>query len=90
MHTGRIASGDQFIASVAQRVRIVEQFGALAAEMEGAAMAQACARMGVPWAVVRSISDSADAGAVADFPAFLGMAAERGVALARELVRGGA
>lgn len=90
VHTGRIASGDQFIASVAQRVRIVEQFGALAAEMEGAAMAQACARMGVPWAVVRSISDSADAGAVADFPAFLGMAAGRGVALARELVRGGA
>ncbi|WP_374928698.1 5'-methylthioadenosine/adenosylhomocysteine nucleosidase [Kytococcus sedentarius] len=90
VHTGRIASGDQFIASVVQRGRIVEQFGALAAEMEGAAMAQACARMGVPWAVVRSISDSADAGAVTDFPAFLDMAAHRGVALARELVRGGA
>lgn len=90
VHTGRIASGDQFVASQAARARIVEQFGALAAEMEGAASAQACARIGMPWAVVRSISDDADAGAVEDFPAFLDRAAQRGVELARELARSGA
>lgn len=87
VHTGRVASGDQFVASEAARARIHEVFGALAAEMEGAATAQACARMGLPWAVVRSISDSADEGAVEDFPAFLEMAARRGEALVRQVVR---
>ncbi|WP_462418292.1 5'-methylthioadenosine/adenosylhomocysteine nucleosidase [Kytococcus sp. Marseille-QA3725] len=87
VHTGRIASGDQFISAADQQARLRETFGALAAEMEGAATAQACARMGVPWAVVRSISDSADEEAVVDFPAFLDMAAVRGEQIVREVVR---
>jgi adenosylhomocysteine nucleosidase len=69
-HRGRIASGDQFIASHDQSRRIAAQFGAIAVEMEGAATAQVCAKLGVPFAILRWISDTADDAAVDDFPAF--------------------
>lgn len=76
VHTGRIASGDQFIADAAAADRIRATFGAIATEMEGAAVAQAAARLGIPLALARWISDTADEGAVADFPSFLAHAAE--------------
>lgn len=85
VHEGRIASGDQFIASPEQRARITGEFAALAAEMEGAAMAQACTRIGLPFAVVRSISDTADGTAVEDFPAFLHRAGALGADLCRHV-----
>ncbi|MDN5996233.1 phosphorylase family protein, partial [Acidipropionibacterium jensenii] len=59
-----------------------------AVEMEGAALAQAASHLGVPFAVVRILSDSADGDAVQDFPAFLAEAAERDRQLARMLVVG--
>lgn len=54
---GRVASGDQFIAAEEDRRRIAEGFGALCCEMEGAAIAQAATANGVPFVVVRAISD---------------------------------
>jgi adenosylhomocysteine nucleosidase len=39
--------------------------------MEGAAVAQVCDQYAVPFAVVRTISDSADESSVHDFPRFL-------------------
>jgi adenosylhomocysteine nucleosidase len=45
--------------------------GALAVEMEGAAVAQVCHDLGLPFAVMRAISDRADAQAHVDFMAFL-------------------
>lgn len=54
---GRVASGDQFVASEGERLRITKAFGALCCEMEGAAIAQAATLNGVPFAVVRVISD---------------------------------
>ena len=68
---GVIASGDQFIADPGRKAQIVGRFGAVACEMEGGAVGQVCAANGVPFAVVRTISDSADGGAVGDYPAFV-------------------
>ncbi|AXE38900.1 Aminodeoxyfutalosine nucleosidase [Acidipropionibacterium virtanenii] len=85
---GTIASGDQFIADPARVTWLRAQFDASAVEMEGAALAQAASRLGVPFAVARILSDSADGAAASDFPAFLARAAERDRELAHELVSG--
>ena len=78
---GRIASGDVFVADPLRAAQVREGFGASCAEMEGAAVAQVCARWGLPWVVVRSVSDSADQSAEVDFRAFTAVAAERAVAV---------
>lgn len=57
---GRIATGDQFVCTQEARERIIGDFGALCCEMEGAAIAQACWRNGIPFVIVRAISDKAD------------------------------
>jgi adenosylhomocysteine nucleosidase len=72
LHQGLIISGDQFVnghdAVAALRRDLPE---ALAIEMESGAIAQVCHDYGVPCAVLRIISDSADDNAHVDFPAFL-------------------
>ena len=73
---GVIASGDQFIASENQKDRIIEEFNAVAAEMEGASIGHVCTMANKPFAVLRAISDGANDGSVKDFPAFVEMAAE--------------
>ncbi len=72
VHRGLIISGDQFVAS-AEGVRALRDAlpNALAVEMEGAAIAQVCHEYGVPCAVVRTISDTADDHAPASFVSFL-------------------
>lgn len=80
---GRIASGDRFVGDSAFARDIVANFGADCAEMEGAAVAQVCARWGVPWTIVRSISDSADHDASVDFRAFTKTSAARAEAVVR-------
>lgn len=61
---GTIVSGDFFISDSALKNELITRFGADAAEMEGAAIAQTAYLSGVPFAVVRAISDSADEEAV--------------------------
>lgn len=85
--TGRIASGDQFIAS-SEKVRwLRETFEASCAEMEGAATAQVCARAGIPFVIIRSISDSADHQAQISFQEFTPLAAKRAKRVVRAMVR---
>ena len=84
---GPIVSGDQFIAQAEKVAWLRATFGASAVEMEGAALAQAASHLGVSFAVVRILSDSADGDAVADFPAFLNDAAHRGRDLAHALAK---
>ena len=45
--------------------------GTLAVEMEGAAVAQVCHEFGVPFAIIRTISDRADDAAHVDFQRFI-------------------
>lgn len=58
--TGVIASGDVFVDDGALKRRIVEETNAAAAEMEGAAIAQTAAANGVPFVILRVISDLAE------------------------------
>ncbi len=74
---GTIASGDQFIASSEKKAKIRENFGAVACEMEGAAIGHVCYVNNVPFAVLRAISDSADDSSHMDYGEFLALAAER-------------
>ena len=57
---GTIASGDQFISSKEKKEFIENTFAAAACEMEGASLAQVCSDNGVPFLVIRAISDKAD------------------------------
>lgn len=68
---GRILSGDQFIGDPEAARRLREQFGGACVEMEGAAVAHVCRRNGVPFVVIRAMSDRADGSAPDDFAAFI-------------------
>ena len=78
---GLIASGDQFIATTAEKAASAKQFGAIACEMEGAAIAQVCYVNKTPLCVIRAISDSLDGDGAMEYPAFLSLAADRAVNL---------
>ena len=72
VHRGLVVSGDRFIASHEALFALRDALpDALAVEMEGAAIAQVCYEHDVPCAVVRTISDTADAAAPASFAEFL-------------------
>lgn len=83
---GRVASGDRFVRSPAERQRIASTFGALCCEMEGAAIAQVCQANGVPCAIVRAISDTADGSDAVDYPTFEAAAARQCAAITRRLL----
>ena len=57
-------------------VRIVSTFGGLCTEMEGGAVAQTAYLNGIPFIVLRAISDEADDSATVDFPTFSKKASE--------------
>ncbi len=86
--TGLVVTGDQFISSREVKDRLVTMFHGDCAEMEGAAVAQASYLNGLPFVIIRAISDKADdsAGEI-DFPAFEKQAAEHGAKLAAEFIR---
>ena len=74
---GRVASGDQFICSREQKEMIIANTQAICAEMEGASIAHAAYRNGVPFVILRAISDKADDSAEMDYPTFEAIAAQR-------------
>jgi adenosylhomocysteine nucleosidase len=89
VHQGAVGTGDSFVYRPDQVAQIRERFGenrVACVEMEGAALAQVCRRFGVPFLIVRSLSDvpAAGVGNHLDFPVFL----RRAAANAARLVRG--
>ena len=80
---GRVASGDQFVCEQALKDKIIAVTGASCTEMEGAAIAQAAYRNGVPFVIIRAISDKADNSADMDYPTFERIAAHRCAAVTR-------
>jgi adenosylhomocysteine nucleosidase len=72
VHRGLIGSGDQFVSSRSHLTRLTTSLsGLLAVEMEGAAVAQVCFELGVPFAVIRTVSDNANEDAATDFMRFV-------------------
>lgn len=84
--TGRVVSGDVFVASDDTKERIVRHFGGLCAEMEGAAIAQTAYLNQISYVIIRAISDKADGSASVDYPAFEKKAIAHSVRLVKNLI----
>ncbi len=83
---GTVASGDQFISDRAVKERIVKNFGAIACEMEGGAVAHAAHLNGTPFIILRAISDSADGSSHMDYPTFLPLAAAQSYKMMKKFI----
>ena len=85
LHEGLVVSGDRFVSSARESAVLRAALpDALAVEMEGAAVAQVCADLCCPFAVLRTISDRADDAAHLDFTRFI---AEIAAEFSRDIVR---
>ena len=84
---GRVLSGDQFIADRATVKWLHETLKGVCVEMEGAAVAQVCHMHGIPHVIIRSISDRADGSAHVNFEVFKDKAAQKSMAIVREMLR---
>lgn len=84
--TGRVATGDQFVASQEVKDRIVNNFQALCTEMEGVGIAHAAYLNKLPYVIIRAISDKADNSAEMDYPTFEKLAIAHSVKLVKNLL----
>lgn len=82
--TGTIASGDKFIASYEDKNRIVDSFGAIACEMEGASIGQTCYVNNVSFGILRAISDGE--GAQLDYQEFAPLAAKQSIEIVKKFI----
>jgi len=84
---GTVLTGDAFVNCETTRRRLHGGFAAQAVEMEGGAVAQVAERFGIPWVVVRCLSDLAGATSHMDFGAFLPVAAANAATVVRRIVQ---
>lgn len=84
--TGRIASGDQFIANIEKIHWLDQEFGAISCEMEGASIAQVCYLNAIPFVVIRSISDNANNGAHMDYAKFVPIAVKNSTKIIKQML----
>ena len=84
---GRVASGDQFVAVKELKEKIIANTQGLCTEMEGAAIAQTAYRNGIPFVILRAISDKADDSAQMDYPTFERIAAHRCAEVTKSLAK---
>jgi adenosylhomocysteine nucleosidase len=68
---GKLVSGDSFIASTVKRKWLRDTFHADAVDMVSAGIARACEANGVPYVIIRILSDNADESAAAAFTKFV-------------------
>lgn len=84
---GTVATGDCFVGDVRKKAWIADTFGAVACEMEGAAIGQVCYVNRIPFAVIRAISDGADGDSEEDYTAFLAKAAANSIKVLRRVLK---
>lgn len=85
--TGRIASGDQFVANIEKIQWLDKEFGAISCEMEGASIAQVCYLNSIPFVVIRSISDNANNGAHMDYQKFIPVAVKNSTRILKQMLK---
>lgn len=78
---GRVVSGDQFISNADVKNRLISEFAGDCAEMEGASIAHGATLNGIPFVIIRAISDKADGSAEMDYPTFERAAAQHSAKL---------
>lgn len=72
VHQGLLGSGDEFINNRARLIELKTVIPELlAVEMEGAAVAQVCFEFGIPFSIMRTISDNANENSPKDFMQFI-------------------
>ncbi len=77
---GTAATGDRFISGNDERLKLNTMFDAVVCEMEGGSIGQVCFINDVPFAILRSISDSMSGGDDSvEYMAFCRAAAQRSV-----------
>ncbi len=79
--TGRVVSGDQFIAGKEKKEELIRLFDGFCTEMEGAAIAQVCYLNHIGCLIIRAISDKADDSANMDYEEFEKQAIDHSVKL---------
>lgn len=83
---GTILTGDQYVHCEATRQRLHRELSGLAVEMEGGAVAQVCETFGIPWVVIRALSDLAGRDSSLDFAAFAAGVAAISADIVRRLI----
>ena len=82
--TGIIATGDKFVHKSENKAWIKNEFNAIACEMEGGAIGHTCYVNGVPFGIIRAISDGE--GATMDYLNFSLRAAQRSIDIVKKFV----
>ena len=85
---GNIATGDQFLCDKDIKEDIKNHFNAFAVEMEGGAVAHAAYLNGVPFVILRSVSDSGDDEAIENFEKFVEEVNKTNMAILKEFLQG--
>ena len=84
---GRVATGDQFISDSGVKADIVSRLSPCCVEMEGGAIAHTCTANGVPFVIIRCISDNADDSAEMDYDTFERLAADDAAEIVERMLR---
>ena len=87
VHTGRVVSGDLFVASREKKEELYRNFHGSCCEMEGAAIAHTAYLYGVPYLVIRAVSDQADMKATENYPEFTAQAIENFLKLTLRMLK---
>jgi adenosylhomocysteine nucleosidase len=83
---GTVLSGDQYLNCETTRERLFTELGGQAVEMEGGAVAQTCETFGLPWLVIRALSDLAGRGSPMDFTTYVEEVAASSAAILRRIL----
>ena len=84
---GRVVSGDQFISDSLIKKRLVDVLNGDCVEMEGASIAHSAYLNGLPFVIIRALSDKADDSAEVDYPVFEQAAATHSARLVEEMMK---